>query len=109
MVSLNVGRQVFGNRRVGHLCLAVTLGVIGSGSGVSNLEELKEIFGYLGTELLSLVGDYFQRHSKTADPFFKNGCSHCEGLIVGDGHHLGVLGEGVSHVEDTLLAFLRFE
>ena len=41
----DVGRQVLGDHFVGHLCLAATLGMVGSGGGVGDLEKLKEIFG----------------------------------------------------------------
>ena len=105
----DVGCQELVDLLVCHLCLAVTLGVIGSGGGVSDLEKLKEIFGWLGAELFSLVGDYLHRHSELEDLSFKNGRSHREGFLVGDGHHLSILGEGVSHAEDVLLAGLRFE
>ena len=56
-----------------------------------------------------MVGDDLLRHSKSTDPSLKDGCGHSEGLLVGDGHHFRVLGEGVSHAEEVIFAGVRFE
>ena len=65
-----VKRQVLGDHFVGHLSLAVTVGVVGCGGRACDLEQLEKIFCKFGTEFFALVNDDLQWNSKTTDPLF---------------------------------------
>ena len=106
---IHVERQVLGNQFVSHLSLTVALRVVCQGGGVHDLEQLKEVCVEFGTKLLALVRDDLQWDSEARDPLCKDGRSHGEGLLVGDGHHLCVLGEGGRHAENVLFSCLCLE